>query len=157
MSINTDCVSIENAKIIFRNFSGAPGKYNKSGNRNFCVVLDNDISRKMENDGWNIKVLKPRNDDEEPGHYIQVSLNFDYRPPKIFLISNGNKTLLDSESVSVLDSVYIEHADIILRPYHWEIDGRTGTKAYLKTLYVTTDDGDDEFADKYADNDDCPF
>ena len=38
----TGYLSIENAKIGFRNFSGRANTYNAEGQRNFCVFLEDD-------------------------------------------------------------------------------------------------------------------
>ena len=32
---------MENARLIFRNFSGNETRFNRNGNRNFCVIIDN--------------------------------------------------------------------------------------------------------------------
>ena len=44
-------IIIENARIGFRNFSGNAGKFNPEGRRNFCVFLEYDLGKVLEQDG----------------------------------------------------------------------------------------------------------
>lgn len=143
-------LAIENARIIFRNFSGKAGQYNNAGNRNFCVVIeDPKLASALVKDGWNVRYLKPRNDEEEPQPYLQVAARFDNYPPKIVLISSNGKTVLSEEEVNILDWADIANVDLIINPSHYNVNGKEGIKAYLKSMYVTIQE--DEFEHKYAD------
>lgn len=143
----TNVLMIENAQIIFRNFSGNDTKYSK-GRRTFCVILqDEEQIQKLIDEGWNVRTLRPRDEFEEPKHYIQVSVSFDHMPPKIFLIAGRSKTQLDEDSIDSLDYADIASADLVIRPYNWTVNGDTGIKAYLKTAYIMLEE--DDFASKY--------
>jgi len=56
---------IEDAELIFRNFSGKAGKYNVDGERNFAVLLPEDVAQQMLADDWNVKWLEPREEGKE--------------------------------------------------------------------------------------------
>ena len=143
-------VLMEGVRIIFRNFTGREGQYNREGDRNFAVLLDDTVANSMAEDGWNIKWLKPREDDEDESSqaYIQVSVNFKGRPPRIVLVTTRGRTNLDEGSIEMLDWADIQNVDLIIRPYEWSVNGKTGIKAYLQSIYVTIEE--DALELKYA-------
>lgn len=128
---------LEDVQIAFRNFAGKEGQYNREGDRNFAVLLDNDTADAMAKDGWNVKHLKPREEGEVEQAYISVSVNFKGpRPPRVVMITSKGRTPLPEELVEFLDYADIKTVDIILNPYNWSVSGKSGVKAYLKSMYV---------------------
>lgn len=147
-------VLMEGVRIIFRNFAGKEGQYNREGDRNFAVLLDDTVAEAMAADNWNVKWLKPRegDEDEDSQAYLPVSLNFAKgRPPRVVLITSRGRTTLDEGDVEQLDWVDIINVDLIVRPYEWTVSGKTGVKAYLQSIYVTIEE--DELQRKYAELD----
>jgi hypothetical protein len=148
-------VLMEGVRIIFRNFEGKEGRYNKAGSRNFGVLVDPATAEAMLADGWNIKYLQPREDEEEetePQPWLPVEAAFDRgRPPRVVLITSRGRTNLSEDEVEMLDWADITNVDLIVRPYTWEVNGKTGTKAYLQSMYVTIEE--DELERKYAELD----
>jgi hypothetical protein len=141
---------MDGVRIIFRNFSGKEGKYNREGDRNFAVLLDDEIANTMAEDNWNVKWLQPRSEDEEetPQAYLPVSVSYKGRPPRIVMITSRGRTNIDDTQVEMLDWATIVNVDLIVRPYEWTVNGKSGVKAYLQSLYVTIEE--DELERKYG-------
>lgn len=146
-------ISLEDAKIGYKNFSGAEGNFNPKGRRNFCVFLESELGERLQQDGWNVKWGTPKEEGDDPLPYIQVAVQYKNVPPRIVLISQTQsgdilgKTLLDETSVNILDWADIRNVDLIITPYDWEVGGKNGVKAYVKSMYVTI--AVDDFESKY--------
>lgn len=155
MPKNPGTILMEDVRIIFRNFAGKEGQYNREGERNFAVILEDEkLVKQLEKDGWNVKYLKAREegDDEQP--YLQVSVGYKNRPPKIVMISSRGRTELNEDQCEILDWADISKVDLIINPYEWLVNGKTGLKAYLKSMFVTIEE--DELDLKYAHVEDVP-
>lgn len=148
MSEQAKTFMVEDARIIFRNFSGKEGQYNREGDRNFAVVLDPDTAAAMLVDGWNVRQLDPREEGDDPTPYVSVSVNFNNRPPRVVLLTSTTRTQLDEASVEILDWADIKNVDLIARGYEWSVNGKSGVKAYLQSLFVTIEE--DALERKYS-------
>lgn len=142
-------LQIDDARLVYKNFAGEASKYNREGDRNFSIVIpDEDIADRLEADGWNIKRRPPRNEDDAPFIHLPVKVKFNDIGPIIRLISGSRKVVLDEETVGCLDRIRMECVDLDIRPYDWEVNGKTGRAAYLHAMKVVQEV--DRFDDEYA-------
>jgi hypothetical protein len=135
-------ITIENAKLIYRNFEGRAKKFNAKGLRNFHVVLDDSIAARLENDGWNVRWHDPKDETDKPWASLKVAVRFDPYPPRILLITKKGQSTLEEDSVDILDWAEINIADLVISASPWEVSGKKGIKAYLQKAFITLSEDD---------------
>ena len=144
-------LQIDDARIVYRNFSGEGSKFNREGDRNFSVIIeDQETANMLVAEGWNVKIREPKEDGDDPFIHLPVKVKFNDRGPNVYLQSGytGNRVRLDEESISCLDNIDIINVDLDVRPYDWEVNGKTGRTAYLHSMCVVQE------VDRFA-KDDC--
>lgn len=145
-------LTLEERRILFRNFAGEPDRFDpKGGKRTFSVVLEVDEGEQMKADGWNIKFREPREEGDPAIATLKVNVKYGGkgRPPRVVLVTSRGKTDLDESMIDLLDWADIITADMILRAWHYDINGSQGIAAYLVSLWVTIKE--DALELKYAD------
>lgn len=152
-------VIIRDAHIFKTNFAGKEiPPYNPAGRRNFLVSIpDMKVAEDMAKDGWNIKF--PKDPDEGKDPFLSVAVNFSIRPPKIIIESSKGRTIIDEESVDMLDWAEITHVDLSINPRYWDDNGRQKIKAYLRTMRITIfeDELERDLNEPADEVDDLPF
>lgn len=156
-------LQIDEARIVYRNFAGNASQFNREGDRNFSIVIpDQELAERLIEDGWNVKIRPPREEGDTPFMHLPVKIKFNDRGPNVYLIAGagGRRNKLDEETVGLLDNVDILSVDLDVRPYDWEVQGKTGRTAYLQSIEVTQEI--DRFSARYAEeefpgNDEMPF
>ena len=144
-------LQIDDARIVYRNFRGEASKYNREGDRNFALVIPNEeIADALTKEGWNVKVKPPRDEDDQPFMFLPVKIKFNDRGPSVYLVTGDRHNKLDEESISLLDDIDIASASMDVRPYDWEVNGKTGRAAYLQSLEVIQEI--DRFAARFVEN-----
>ena len=147
-------LQIDDARIIYRNFKGEGGKFNREGDRNFALLIpDEELAGRLADEGWNIKIKPPREEGDAPFMYLPVKVKFNDRGPQVYLRSGNVTNRLDEESVSILDDIDILGVNLDIRPYDWVIqegtkDEKSGRTAYLQSIEVIQEV--DRFAARYA-------
>ncbi len=142
MARRTQEVTMEGISLAIRNFSGSEKPFNPKGKRNFLAMLDEETAQAMIADGWNVKYLPPREgEDEPPRPFLKVNVNYDNEPiPKVILVTSRGQNPLDADTIGMLDGAVITNADLLVTPFHYEMNGKTGVSAYLKKGYFTIEE-----------------
>ena len=153
-------ITIWDAKLYFKNFSGEPGRFNNAGDRNFGVFIGSELAEELTEDGWNVKYTKS-NDEGERRAYLKVKVNFKGNP-KIYLVTNGKTVRLDQDTVGELDELFFEKIDLKIR--HVYLRNYDVWTQYLDKAYFTVlqDDLDRAYADTSTptfdeEDEDIPF
>ena len=145
-------LQIDDARIIFKNFEGRGDKFNREGDRNFSLLIeDENTANVLIKEGWNVKIKPGREEGDDPFMRLPVKVKFTDYGPNVYLVTGNRRNELDEESIGCLDNIEIESVDMDIRPYDWEVNGRTGRTAYLQSMEVVQ--RIDRFAARYSEND----
>ena len=132
-----DILQVNDARIIYRNFRGEGSKYNREGDRNFAMIIPNqELADDLIAHGWNVKIKAPREEGEDPFMYLLIKVKFNDRGPHIYLMTGDRTNRLEEDMVPMLDDIDICSVNLDIRPYDWEVNGKTGRTAYLQAMKV---------------------
>ena len=126
----------------WRNFSGEKTEINKLGARKFNIFLPRDLALELMDIGWNVKEHAPYREGDDPSYTLEIEASYDtkdgkFPKPLVKMIAyDGVETLLNEETIGMLDRADIADATVEFRPNNWEVNGRWGCKAYLQELDV---------------------
>ena len=146
-------LQIDGARITFRNFAGVGTMYNREGDRNFSLIIEDEETKDaLVALGWNVKIKDTREPGDTPFMHLPVKIKFNERGPRVVLVTNGNMNELNEETIACLDDIDISHIDMDVRPFDWVVQEGTprearGRAAYLQAMYVTQ--ATDRLMDRY--------
>ena len=149
---------IDGRQIIFKNFEGRGDKFNREGDRNFSLRIDDEnTADALVKEGWNVRIKEGRDEDEGPFMRLPIKVKFTNYGPNVYLRTGDRVNELNEESIACLDSIEIDSVSMDIRPYDWDVNGRTGRTAYLQSMEVVQ--RIDRFAARYANKNDeeVPF
>jgi hypothetical protein len=137
-------LEINDARIIWKNFSGRGDRFNREGDRNFhlvipdqetCEMLQNDVNE--YGDSWNVKIKPAREEGEAPFMHMMVKVKFNGRGPNVYLVSGSKQVALNEDTISCLDDIDILSVDLDIRPYDDKLpNGNSFRTAYLSAMRV---------------------
>lgn len=148
---------VNNAVLVYRNFSGNPTSFNKQGGgRTFGLVVTDEVGEYLRDLGWNVKMREPKREGDEPFQFTEIVVSYKgLYPPDIRLIStvNGMKKgkILTESNVGILDNVWIENAKLRIHPRRHDSHGYI-FKGYANKVAITQA-RQDFFGSSYSDVD----
>lgn len=171
-------IRIKDAKVIpaLKNFGGI--KFGSNGSRDFMIMLDEEQAAILSERGYNITYYKKHITDKDGNETIEVipelkiKLRVDKFAPDIKIyfgsyhgvervmsapINNrdpeaASKIAQYESNVDELDRFRFLECAIAFTPYNWSTPTKSGTSAYLKTMYVVVPKPD--FEDLFEEEED---
>lgn len=137
-------LEINDARIIWKNFTGRGDRFNREGDRNFHLVIPTQedcdalmADKNQYGDSWNVKIKPAREEGDVPFMHMLVKVKFNGRGPNVYLMSGDKKVPLNEDTISCLDDIDIVSVDLDVRPYDDQLpNGNTFRTAYLSAMRV---------------------
>lgn len=157
--LNADNVDFE---VLFCNLEGRKERYNNDGDRTFRVkFFDPEFAQQLADDGWNIRIYTPKNEEYDPYYYLTVKTKFRIdsekvrQDPEIHLVNSKNDIICGPQNMADVDMAFRNHkvtrVDLSVAPRYWTNEGignGEGITAYIRELWVEIQDS--PFASHYA-------
>ena len=138
-------LSLDDVKLVKRNFSGKTDDYNDRGERTCLIVIDSVLAEQkgfdsveamvaaLQEDEWKVGWFKQKDEDDEREAFLPVKAVYgDRKQPNIYIRAGKTSTLLTDETVGSLDYAEIEKVDVILLRHFWTYNGRNGYNNYIQ-------------------------
>lgn len=131
--------------------------YQNAGYKTRIKTASQQKAQELSNLGWKVYYNSQTQPEDVEEFYMPVKVAFNDRGPHIFLVTNGKAIKLDEDTVSRLDRISMPRVSLDIRPYDWEVNGKTGRSAYLVSMEVEIDT--DRISAKWdiQDDDEAPF
>ena len=129
--------------VYFFNIIGrpAPWENENEGKRTIGIFLDDKTAKQMKEEGWYVRMTKPKTDDQTERPYIQATVNFDaeYYEPKVFLVEGDVQTRIKAEDAIELQQLFNEGSmlkmDVKISPYtNYSFYDKYGAVAFVDIL-----------------------
>ena len=141
-------ITIKDARLIYKNFSGAPDAFNRNGvQQNFSVVIpEEDVGYYRDDLQLNVKERITK--DGNVFHYLRVKVG---KYADIYLRDeDGTLALVEPEQYPMLDQIRLSKCDLSVSSREYSAGGRNGTTVYLAELFACKESKSDLYREWMA-------
>ena len=127
-------ITIKDARLIYKNFSGSPDAFNRNGVQpNFSVVIpEEDVGYFRDDLMLNVKERVTKEGDVF--HYLRIKVG---KYACIYLGDDvGALSLLEPDEYPKLDEIRLSKCDLSISPSSYTSGGKSGTTVYLSEMFA---------------------
>ena len=143
--------SIENTRFAYRtNLAGDPTRSKYADDRRMATfIVPDELLDEMAANGIRIKQTRagknhPHPEEFVPENFVQAQAKFKNRagepvrfPPKIYLVIDGNKQLLEEDDIEIIDRIPVKNVNVVLNEYRRTPEDNPSL--YIRVMYVEQD------------------
>ena len=127
-------ITIKDARLIYKNFSGAPDAFNRNGVQpNFSVIIpEEDVGYYRDDLLLNVKERITKEGDVF--HYLRIKVG---KYACIYLGDDAtNLSMLEPDEYPMLDQIRLSKCDLSISPSSYTSGGKSGTTVYLSEMFA---------------------
>lgn len=139
LNITPRNISIEGAKVRYRDLSGEPSKFNKTGQRNITIELDMEDALALQELGYNVRFPEVGPDGDERAPLLKIVMS---KFSKVYRVNSERQTLrlLGEHEIGDLMSYRFVNVDLTFYGREYEVGKNKGLSANLTKGYFDVEE-----------------